>query len=56
MLRGSLAAQKLAFLQVAELDRYKAAAKRVAGIEDGTEHPLYSQLIKWPQPLEDIIK
>lgn len=53
---GSLGAQRLAIHRVADLNKYRAAAKRVAGIQDRTEHPIYSRLIKWPQPLKDIIK
>lgn len=45
---GSLSAQRLSFFTLADFDRYKVAAKRVAGIEDGKEHPLYSSLPKFP--------
>ena len=37
---GSLEAQKLSILALADFDRYKAAAKRAARIEDGVEHDL----------------
>ena len=53
---GSLAAQKLSFVRLADIDKYEAAAKRVAEIEDGTSHPIYSQLFKWPQQLDEILK
>jgi hypothetical protein len=43
-----LEAQKLSILSLAEFDRYTAAAKRAARIEDGTEHPLFSQLPEFP--------
>ena len=52
---GSLAAQKLTFLQIADLNMYKVAAKRACGIEDETEHPLYSRLMERPV-FEHIIK
>lgn len=45
---GSLSAQRLSFFALGDFDRYKAAAKRVAGIEDGKEHPLFSPLPKFP--------
>ncbi|MFH1031229.1 MAG: 4-hydroxyphenylacetate 3-hydroxylase N-terminal domain-containing protein [Chloroflexota bacterium] len=53
---GSLGSQRLSIPRSADLNKYKAAAKRLAGIDDGTKHPLFSQLIKWPRPLKDIIK
>ena len=45
---GSLEAQKLSILALADFDRYTAAAKRAARIKDGTEHPLFSQLPEFP--------
>lgn len=45
---GSLAAQRLSVFALADFKRYKAAAKRVAGIHDGTEHPLFSSLPPYP--------
>lgn len=45
---GSLAAQKLDILRNSDWPRYKAAAKRVAGIDDGVEHPIYSNLPDFP--------
>ena len=46
---GSLAAQKLSIYSLADFERYKAAARRAARIEDGKEHPIFSQLPKFPQ-------
>ena len=48
---GSLAAQKLSIYVLADFERYKAAAKRAAGINDGTEHTIYSQLPEFPPRL-----
>lgn len=45
---GSLAAQKLSILALADFERYKAAAKRAARIKDGTEHLIFSQLPDFP--------
>jgi 4-hydroxybutyryl-CoA dehydratase/vinylacetyl-CoA-Delta-isomerase len=45
---GSLAAQKLSIYVLTDFERYKAAAKRAARIQDGTEHPAYSQLPEFP--------
>jgi 4-hydroxybutyryl-CoA dehydratase/vinylacetyl-CoA-Delta-isomerase len=45
---GSLAAQKLSILALADFERYKAAAKRAARIKDGKEHPIFSQLPEFP--------
>jgi 4-hydroxybutyryl-CoA dehydratase/vinylacetyl-CoA-Delta-isomerase len=45
---GSLAAQKLSILSLADFERYKAAAKRAARIKDGTTHPIFSQLPDFP--------
>jgi len=45
---GSLEAQKLSIYALADFDRYKAAAKRAARIQDGTKHNLYSQLPDFP--------
>ncbi|MBI4765416.1 MAG: hypothetical protein HY787_12565 [Deltaproteobacteria bacterium] len=52
---GSLAAQKMTFLQIADLEEYKAAAKWACGINDGKEHPLYKGLMDRPV-YEKIIK
>jgi 4-hydroxybutyryl-CoA dehydratase/vinylacetyl-CoA-Delta-isomerase len=52
---GSLAAQKMTFLQVADLEEYKAAAKWACGIKDEIEHPLYDDLMERPV-YENIIK
>jgi len=53
---GSLAAQKLSFVQLADVERYRAAAKRLAGIHDGTSHPLFSELINYPQKIKEILR
>lgn len=45
---GSLAAQKLSIYALAEFNRYKAAAKRAARIDDGTRDPIYSELPEFP--------
>ena len=45
---GSLSAQKLSFFQLGDWERYKAAAKRVAGIEDEKKHPFFGELPKFP--------
>ncbi len=45
---GSLAAQRLSILELAEFDRYKAAAKRAARIDDGSYDPIYSELPAFP--------
>ncbi|HJX03896.1 MAG TPA: 4-hydroxyphenylacetate 3-hydroxylase N-terminal domain-containing protein [Dehalococcoidia bacterium] len=45
---GSLAAQKLSIFAGADFERYKAAAKRAARINDGTQHEIYSQLPEFP--------
>ncbi len=45
---GSLEAQKLSIYALADFDRYKAAAKRAARIQDGTKDNLYSQLPEFP--------
>jgi 4-hydroxybutyryl-CoA dehydratase / vinylacetyl-CoA-Delta-isomerase len=45
---GSLEAQKLSIFALADFDRYKAAAKRAARINDGTKDGLYSELPEFP--------
>jgi 4-hydroxybutyryl-CoA dehydratase/vinylacetyl-CoA-Delta-isomerase len=45
---GSPEAQKLSIYALADFDRYKAAAKRAARIEDGTKNNLFSQLPEFP--------
>jgi len=45
---GSLEAQKMSILQLADFSRYKAAAKRAAGIDDGKSHPDYAELPAFP--------
>ena len=49
---GSLEAQKLSVYALADTERYTAAAKRAAGIEDGTEHEIFSQLPQFPPKLD----
>lgn len=48
---GSLEAQKLSILALADFDRYKAAAKRAAQIDDGSKHPIFDALPKFPPSL-----
>lgn len=48
---GSLEAQKLSVLQLADFDRYKAAAKRAAQIENKKGHPLFDTLPVFPPKL-----
>ena len=45
---GSLYTQRLSFFALGDWERYKAAAKRVAGIKDGKEHHLFSLLPEFP--------
>lgn len=45
---GSLAAQRLSILELADFDRYKAAAKRAARIADGSYDAIYSELPEFP--------
>jgi len=45
---GSLEAQKLSIFALAEFDRYKAAAKRAARIDDGTKDDIFSKLPEFP--------
>lgn len=45
---GSLLAQELSIYTLSEFDRYKAAAKRAANIDDGTGHPVFDVLPKFP--------
>ena len=49
---GSLAAQRLSVYMLGDWERYKAAAKRVARIEDGTSHPVFSKFPKYPPVFE----
>jgi len=48
---GSLEAQKMSILTMADFDRYKAAAKRAARIKDGTRHPIFDALPVFPPDL-----
>jgi 4-hydroxybutyryl-CoA dehydratase/vinylacetyl-CoA-Delta-isomerase len=45
---GSLEAQKLSIFALADFNRYKAAAKRAARIQDDTKHNIYSELPEFP--------
>lgn len=45
---GSLATQRMSILALADLERYKAAARRVARIPVAEEHPLYRDLPEYP--------
>lgn len=45
---GSLAAQRLAVLTLADFDRYKTAAKRAARISTGSENPIFRDLPPFP--------
>jgi 4-hydroxybutyryl-CoA dehydratase/vinylacetyl-CoA-Delta-isomerase len=48
---GSLEAQKLSILQLADFDRYKAAALRAARVENKKGHPVFDDLISFPPKL-----
>jgi 4-hydroxybutyryl-CoA dehydratase/vinylacetyl-CoA-Delta-isomerase len=48
---GSMAAQELSIYILADFERYKAAAKRAARIEDGKRDPMYSPLPAFPPKL-----
>ncbi len=48
---GSLEAQKLSIVQLADWDRYRAAAMRAAGIPGAKEHPLFAELPQFPPEL-----
>jgi len=48
---GSLEAQKLSILLLADFPRYKAAAMRAARIKNGKEHPLFAALPEFPPKL-----
>jgi 4-hydroxybutyryl-CoA dehydratase/vinylacetyl-CoA-Delta-isomerase len=52
---GSLEAQKLSILALGDFDRYKAAAKRAARIDDGTHHPIYSGFPEFPPRLVGMV-
>ena len=45
---GSMATQRLSLYAGGDFERYKAAAKRIAGIQDGWQHPIFSNLPKFP--------
>jgi 4-hydroxybutyryl-CoA dehydratase/vinylacetyl-CoA-Delta-isomerase len=48
---GSLEAQKLSIYALADFEKYKAAARRAASIEDGTKQSIYSQFPDFPPKL-----
>ena len=48
---GSLEAQKLSIIQLADWGRYKAAAMRAAGISGAEENPLFAELPHFPPEL-----
>jgi 4-hydroxybutyryl-CoA dehydratase/vinylacetyl-CoA-Delta-isomerase len=48
---GSLEAQKLSILQLADFDRYKAAALRAARIKSRKSHPIFGELPAFPPTL-----
>ncbi len=48
---GSLEAQKLSILQLADFPRYRAAAMRAAGIAAAQKHPLFAELPQFPPKL-----
>lgn len=45
---GSLAAQRSSILRLADFERFKTAARRVARISEGKEHPIFAALPKYP--------
>jgi 4-hydroxybutyryl-CoA dehydratase/vinylacetyl-CoA-Delta-isomerase len=45
---GSLAAQRLSVFTIADFDRYKAAARRMAHISTGSESPVFQDLPPFP--------
>jgi len=49
---GSLLAQQLSIYSIADWERYKAAAKRAARIDDGVTHSIFSKLPKFPVAFE----
>ena len=48
---GSLEAQKLSILQLADFERYKAAALRAARIDNKKGHPLFAGMTQFPPKL-----
>jgi len=52
---GSLAAQYLSIYSLGDMERYKAAARRTAGISDGREHSLFKDLPSYPFDTEWLI-
>ena len=48
---GSPAAQIMSIYSLGDFDRYKAAARRAARIEDGSGHPIFNELPQFPPNL-----
>ena len=48
---GSLEAQKMSILQLADWGRYRAAAMRAAGIPGAEKHPVFAELPQFPPDL-----
>ena len=48
---GSLEAQKLSILTLADFERYKAAARRAARVKNGKPHALFEDLPAFPPDL-----
>jgi 4-hydroxybutyryl-CoA dehydratase / vinylacetyl-CoA-Delta-isomerase len=48
---GSLEAQKLSILTLADFDRYKAAAMRAARVENKKGHSIFDELPAFPPTL-----
>jgi 4-hydroxybutyryl-CoA dehydratase/vinylacetyl-CoA-Delta-isomerase len=48
---GSLEAQKMSILQLADFDRYKASAKRAASVKNEKGHPIFDELPAFPPKL-----
>jgi len=48
---GSLEAQKLSIVQLADWGRYKAAAMRAVGNADAKMHPVFAELPQFPPAL-----
>ena len=48
---GSLEAQKLSILLLADFERYRAAAMRAAQVKNRKEHPIFANLPQFPPKL-----
>jgi len=51
---GSLATQRMSILALADLHRYKSAARRIARIKGEDDHPFYQGLPDYPPKLDDL--